>query len=118
TVAQRHYHFAFVVIVAEGADAATISSAVSQVDGYRTAFEAFYGNGTDLAATAATTLRHDALLSLAPAVGVAAGHTVTASIEVPADVEPPVTFALQAPGGVVDTPASVTIPPGARRTTF
>ena len=118
TVAQRNFHFAFVVIVAEGSDATTISNAVSQVDGYRVAFETFWASGTDLGAIATTTLRRGVLLSLAPAAGVVTGHSVTASIEVPADVAAPLTFALQAPSGVLGVPASVTIPTGQHRATF
>jgi len=118
TVAQRDYHFAFVVIVPEGADSTTIANAVSQVDGYRAGFEAFFANGTDLAATATTTLRRDTLLSFAPAAGVVVGHTATVSVEVPANVAAPLRFTLQALSGVLDVPASVTIPAGARRATF
>jgi uncharacterized protein (TIGR03437 family) len=118
TVAQRHFRFAFIVVVPEGADASTISGAVSQVDGYRIAFESFYANSTDLRAFATTTLRRDALLSLAPAAGIVAGSSVTASIELPAEAAATVTFALQTPNAVAFTPASVTIPAGQRRATF
>jgi uncharacterized protein (TIGR03437 family) len=121
TVAQRNFRFAFIVIVPAGSnlsDGGTISSAIAQVDLYRSEFEPFYASASGNRASADTSIRQAATLSVAPAVGVVMGTNGSASIELAAPALSPVTFALHAPNGVLAAPASATVAAGASRVTF
>ncbi len=121
TVAQRNFRFAFIVIVPAGsnvADGGAIAGSIAQVDRYRSNFEAFYANASSSRASADTSLRLAATLSLAPAAGVLLGANGTASIELAAAASSPVTFTLHGANGVLAAPASATIAAGASRITF
>ncbi len=121
TVAQRAFRMGFVMIVDENADISAgtpAAAAITQVDGYRTAFEAFFNKATDSRATMTTTLRRNASLSLAPNGGVVLGRDARAAIQLDSPATSALTFQIQAPASVVSAPASVTIPAGSKFTTF
>ena len=121
TVAQRNFRFAFVMVVDEPADISAgtpAASAIAQVDAYRKAFETFYASATDFRGSISTTLRWGAELSLAPSGGVTLNGSGVASIELGSAATAPLSFAIEAPLGIVTAPASVTIPAGAKRVEF
>jgi uncharacterized protein (TIGR03437 family) len=120
TVAQRQYRFAIVVIVPQGSTLTTgvTADAVKQVEGYRSLFENFFANAADGRASADTSLRRRAALSLSPAAGVVTGQAGSASITLATLAAAPVTFSLKTPNLVLFVPASVTIPAGATQVSF
>lgn len=121
TVAQRNFRFAFVMVVDENADIAAgtaAAAAIEQVDAYRRAFETFFGTATDGRGSISTSLRRGAELSLAPSGGVTLNGNALATIELSSAPAVPLTFAIEAPLGVVTAPATVTIPAGAKRIEF
>jgi len=120
TVAQRHYRFGMVVIVPAGSDlsAGAAADSVKQVEGYRALFSNFYANATDMRASAETSLKLGAALSMAPAAGVVLGQNGLASIAVAAPVAADLTFTLNTPNHVLTAPATVTIPAGSTRVAF
>ncbi len=121
TVAQRNFRFAFILIVPAGStlsDGGTISNAIAQVNQYRSGFEPFYATATSNRASADTSIRQSATLSLAPGAGVVAGGNGSASIELEAPASSPVTFALHGANGVLAAPSSATIAAGSTRVTF
>ena len=121
TVAQRKFRFAFLLIVPAGSnlsDGGTITSAIAQVDRYRSEFEPFYASATGNRAVADTSIRQAATLSLAPGAGVVVGTNGSATIELAAPAAGAVTFSLRSANGVLMAPASATIAAGATRVTF
>ena len=116
TVAQRHFRMAFVLIVKAGATPPV--SEVEQVDGYRSQFEPFYSAATGGRAFMDATLRHALVLSLAPAAGVAAGGSGTASLTIQQPATSPLTIHLETGSGAIAVPASVVIPAGATSAQF
>ncbi|MEO8096862.1 MAG: hypothetical protein ABI811_04130 [Acidobacteriota bacterium] len=121
TVAQRQFRFGFVMIVDENADLSAGSptaAAIAQVDAYRSAFEGYYATATDFKATISTTLRRAVSLSLSPAGGVAVGRNGLASIELSSPSSTPITFTIDRPQAIVNTPTSVTIPAGSKKIDF
>jgi uncharacterized protein (TIGR03437 family) len=118
TVAQRHFRFAFVLIVPPGTKPTT---EVAQVDAYRTAFEQFYPKAASNRAFADTSLRRGLQLSAAPASGVVAGSNATATIALNEAATTPVTIFLEPASGStgsIAVPQSVTIPAGASEASF
>lgn len=121
TVAQRRYRFAFVVIVPEDADLSingTAGGAVAQVDRYRTEFEPYFAKATNDRASADTSLKRSVILSMAPAAGVVAGSSGTATLTLATALTEPLTFTLQAPNRVLQSPPTATIPAGSKSVTF
>lgn len=116
TVAQRHFRFAIVLIVAAGSTPAP--GDVAQVDRYRSEFETFFANAAGGRAAAETSLKRSVTLSLSPAAGVVAGAGGTATIEVATPPASALTFALRAPSNILAAPATVTIPAGGTRLSF
>ncbi len=116
TVAQRHFRFAFILIVAQGA---TPSAAdLSQIDTYRQQFEIFYANASSSNAAADTALKRNLQLSISPASGVVAGGASTAAVTVQTPPSAALTVSFQAPNGDAKLLASVTIPAGASSASF
>ena len=116
TVAQRHYRFGFILVVAHGTEPAAAD--LAQLDTYRQQFEAFYANAASGNATAATSLKRSLKLSLYPAGGVVAGAQATATLTLAAPAAADLTVQLQAPAGYVQVPAPVRIPAGATSASF
>ncbi|HTS25644.1 MAG TPA: hypothetical protein VMH81_07200 [Bryobacteraceae bacterium] len=116
TVAQRHFRFAFILIVAQGSTPPAAD--LSQIDTYRQQFETFYGTASGNNAFAGTSLQRSLQLSLAPASGVVAGGTATASVMVQTPSASDLTLAFQAPNGDAALPSSVKIPAGASSASF
>jgi|SRR5579871_59945 len=116
TVAQRHFRIAFVLIVKAGTTPP--AAEISQVDGYRAQFGPFYSVATGGRASMDATLRHALALSVAPAAGVIAGASGTASVTVQEPAAAPMTINLESASGAVSVPMSVVIPAGATTVTF
>jgi uncharacterized protein (TIGR03437 family) len=121
TVAQRHFRFAFVLIVPAASDVSSTgpyATQLAQVDRYRSEFEAFYAKAASGRASAETTFKRGVTLSLAPAAGVLVNSESSASIELAQPAAAPVTFTMRKPSNVLLSEASVTIPAGSSRATF
>lgn len=110
TVAQRHFRFAFIVIVAQGS--VPTPAELDQLETYRGVFETFYRQASSARAYADTSLRRGLHLSVFPAAGVIEGQSghATVSIEKPAPA--PVTVFLRTETGAASVPRLVTIPAG------
>ncbi len=115
TVAQRHFRFAFILVVAQGTQPSAAD--LAQLDTYRQQFETFYAGAASGRAAADTTLRRRMGLSLSPASGAVVGRTARATLTVTTPPAADVTVQLSAPGGIAQFPASVTIPAGSARVT-
>ncbi len=116
TVAQRNFRFAFVLVTAAGQAPST--DQLSQVEAYRAAFPALFERATGGRATAETTLLQNLQLSLAPAGGVLAGSSATASVSLQQPAASDLSVALRTANGVAGVPSSVTIRAGEQRATF
>jgi uncharacterized protein (TIGR03437 family) len=116
TVAQRHYRFAFILVVAQGADPSPAD--LAQVDAYRQQFETYYSKAASGNAFADTSLRRGLQLSLAPAAGVVAGATTNATLTLASPAAADVTAQIQAAAGYAQMPATVRIPAGTSAVTF
>ncbi len=116
SVSQRHFRFAFIVITRKGVDLST--DELDQVDTYRTQFETYYRQATSQRAYADTALRRSLQLSLFPAAGVVLGAMTTAGISIQSPATDPLTIHLDAPGGVLKVPDSVTIAAGDTSVSF
>jgi uncharacterized protein (TIGR03437 family) len=116
TVAQRHFRFGFILIVAAGSEPS--ADDLARVERYRAEFEKYYRRASSERAWAEATLRRSLRLSLFPAAGVLEGGTATASIMLGSPTAAPVTVLLRTASGAASMPASVTIPAGAQRADF
>jgi uncharacterized protein (TIGR03437 family) len=116
TVAQRRFRFAFILITAAGQEPSPED--VSRIEGYRTAFEAFFNKASSARAVADTTLKRAVQISTAPAAGVVAGATGTATVSIDHPAESPLTILLNTQNGNTSVPRSVTISPGEMQTSF
>lgn len=116
TVAQRHFRMAFVLIVKAGTTPP--ASEVAQVEGYRSQFEPFYSQATGGEAFLDATLRHALSLSVAPAAGVMAGASGTATLSIQQPATSPLIINLETGSGTIAVPPSVVIPVGATTVSF
>ena len=116
TVAQRHFRFAFLLVVPKGTDPRP--DELAQLETYRSQFEAFYAAAASNRAGADATLKHSLKLSLFPAAGVLAGGAGTAALVVETAPVSDLTVNLQAPNGIAGVPSSVAIPAGTKSVTF
>jgi len=116
TVAQRHFRFAFILVVHEGSQPSAAD--LAQVEAYRAKFEAFYQQAASNRAYADASLRKGLALSVAPAAGVVAGQTATAAVTVQTPPPAALTVNFQTQTGAAGAPAAVTIPAGARSASF
>ena len=116
TVAQRHFRFAIVLVVAQGSQPSAAD--LAQVDTYRQQFETFFANAASGNATADTSLKRSMKLSLYPAAGLVAGLTASATLTLSTAPSADMTVQLQAPDGNAALPASVKIPAGATSASF
>ncbi len=116
TVAQRHFRFAFILLVAHGAQ--PTSSDLAKIDTFRQQFEPFYGQASSGNGSADTALKHSLELSLSPAAGVVTGASTTATVTVASAPAGDLTVQLQAPNGNASVPASVKIAAGSTSAQF
>jgi hypothetical protein len=116
TVSQRHFRFAFILIVAQGSMPSQTN--LDQIDAYRRQFEAYYGQAASMRATADTALRLSLRLSTFPAAGVFAGATIPVSLSIQKPAPAPMTINLKTQTGAASVDPSVTIPAGATSVNF
>lgn len=116
TVAQRHFRFGFILLVASGTQPSAAD--LAQVGAYRRDFEQFYAEAANGNAAADTTLKHSVHFSLFPAAGIAIGTSGSAIMAIDQPRRVPLTVNFQSQGGFVRLPASVTIPAGATEASF
>jgi hypothetical protein len=116
TVSQRHFRFAFILIVAQGSMPSQTN--LDQIDAYRRQFEAYYGQAASMRATADTALRLSLRLSTFPAAGVFAGATIPVSLSIQKPAPAPLTINLTTQTGTASVDPSVTIPAGATSVNF
>jgi uncharacterized protein (TIGR03437 family) len=108
TIAQRHFRFAFVLVVPQGTDPSAADLAKS--DQFRRQFEAVYGKFASGNAAADTSLRHALNLSIPP---VAAGLGANATISVATPPKTDLPIALRTLHGYTGLPVSATLAAGA-----
>ena len=110
SVAQRHFRFAFILIVPQGSvpDPADLD----QLETYRNQFEAFYRQASSDRGWADASLRRGLHLSIFPAAGVLEGRSTQATLSVENPVATPLTVLLRTQTGAASMPRFVTIPAG------
>jgi uncharacterized protein (TIGR03437 family) len=118
TVAQHRFRFGFVLVVPEGAQDASLTNDVLQVETYRQQFVAAYTKFSSSVGTADTTLNRSLRLSLFPAAGVVAGGSATATLTLQTPPATALAVQLTAPAGFAQVPAQVTIAAGATSASF
>jgi len=110
TVSQRHFRFAFIMIVAAGTQAQP--DLWQKLDRFRTGFDLFYSQATGDRAWADTTLRRELRLSTFPGSGVTLGTSMRAQVAVAEPAEGDLEVLLAPETGAIGVPGSVTIPSG------
>lgn len=116
TVAQRRFRFAFILITRAGTEPR--QEDLAKLEGFRTAFEAYFNRATSGRAIADTSLKRNLRLSLFPAAGVLAGRTMEAVVSVDTAPAAPLRVALERKTGVTEMPAVTTIAAGAKSAVF
>ena len=116
TISQRRFRFAFILVTAAGQE--PTADQLSQLEGYRSAFPAFFERASGGRGAAESTLLQNLQLSLAPAGGILAGASATASVSVQQPAPADLTVLLRTTAGAASVPASVTIRAGERRAAF
>ncbi len=118
TVAQRHFRFAFILIVPAGTTPS--SDAIAKLEGYRSRFPSDYSRWTGGRASAETTLRRSVGLSISPAAGLIAGRIGSAALSIQGPASSDLSFSLErGPGASFSTTqSSITIPAGAASVSF
>jgi uncharacterized protein (TIGR03437 family) len=116
TVSQRHYRFAFILLVAKGSEPPP--SQLAQLENYRQEFESFFRRSAGDLAWADTGLRKSLKLSVFPAAGVLVNGSISAGISVATPPAAPLTVSLRTASGGVSMPPSVTIPAGSTGARF
>ncbi|MBM3787064.1 MAG: hypothetical protein FJW30_22125 [Acidobacteria bacterium] len=116
TVEQRRFRIGFVLITPEGT--AARSADIEKLERYRGELEASYGRFTSGRGAMEATLLRNVRLSVEPAAGALLGNPVTVRAALDAPAAEALTFRLTAESGVLEAPASVVIPAGAREASF
>jgi uncharacterized protein (TIGR03437 family) len=111
TIAQRHFRFAFILVVPQGTDPS--AGDLAKVDQFRQQYEAAYAKYASNSAAADTSLRRELTFSLPPSAGVVAGLGITATITVATPPTADLQIALHTLHGYTGLPASVTLRAGA-----
>ncbi|MCX6624466.1 MAG: hypothetical protein NTY38_26070 [Acidobacteria bacterium] len=106
TVAQRHFRFGIILLVPAAVQ--TPQQAIDKVEAYRQRFEAFYHQASSENGWADTAIRKSVTASVAPAAGVVAGASITASLSLEARAESDLVFRLSAGAGGIAVPETVT----------
>jgi uncharacterized protein (TIGR03437 family) len=116
SIAQRHFRFAFILVVPEGTDASAAD--LGKIDQFRQQYENAYAKFASGNAAADTSLRRALSLSLAPAAGIVAGLPGTATIAVATPPAADLAITPQTVHGYASLPASVTLYAGASTVSF
>lgn len=116
TVAQRHFRFAFVLIVRQGTTPPQAS--LDQIETYRREFETYYSRATSNRSSADATLRNSLRLSTFPAAGVLAGRSIAASVSIQKPAAAPLSIVMKSQTGAVDVDRAVTIAAGSTTASF
>ena len=118
TVAQHHFRFAFILVVAAGSQDAVLASSVQQVEAYRQQFPVAYTDFSANIGVAETTLNKSVRLSLFPAAGVVAGATGAATLTLATPPKADLTVTIATPNHFAQAPPTVTIPAGVKTASF
>jgi uncharacterized protein (TIGR03437 family) len=118
TVAQHRYRFAFILVVAPGAQDTDLAANVQQVETYRQQFGPAYAKFSANLGAAETTLNRSLRLSLFPAAGVVAGGAATATLTLQSAPARDLAVRITTPNGYAQAPAAVTIAAGTTSATF
>lgn len=110
TVAQRHFRFAFIVIVAQGS--VPTPAELGQLETYRGLFETFYRQASSDRAYADASLRRGLHLSVFPAAGVVQGRSAQATLSIEKPAAGALSVFLRTQTGAASMPRFVTIPAG------
>lgn len=116
TVSQRHFRFAFILVVAAGTQ--PTAKDVAKLEAYRAQFEQLYNSASSGNAYAETTLTKALHITTYPAAGVQEGKAAAARIVLDSSRSTPLTVLLRSENGGIGVPASVTVPAGATEITF
>ena len=118
TLEQRRYRLGMVLIVSEGQSATPQNLAL--LERYRDELELAFPRYTSNRAAMDVSLRRNVRLSIEPAAGAIAGGTASIGVTIAQPAAEPVVINLKTANGLVDGPASITIPAGATagKTTF
>ncbi len=116
TVAQRHFSYAFVMVVREGTEPSAPD--LEQLDRLRTEWERFFSGATENRGTASTAMVKQLRLSTWPAGGVLRGSPATATVSIASPAARSLEVTLAADTGVLTVPGTVTIPPGRTSISF
>ncbi|MFN0102102.1 MAG: hypothetical protein ACKV2U_08430 [Bryobacteraceae bacterium] len=115
TVEQRRFRLAMILIVPEGGTARAEDLAL--LERYRDELEAAWPRYTAGRAAIDVSIRQAVRMSIEPAAGAIAGAGVAVEVTIQQAAAVSVTLAIRAQNGLVEGPASVTIPAGARSAT-
>jgi uncharacterized protein (TIGR03437 family) len=115
TVAQKHFNYAFVLLVKAGTQPS--AAEIAQLDNLRAAWEQFFASAVDNRATAGTKLVRQLRLSTWPAGGVLTGSAAPAAVTIAAPLSTRLDVALSS-GSAIAVPAMVTIPAGGVSASF
>jgi uncharacterized protein (TIGR03437 family) len=116
TVSPRRFRIAFVLLTAAGTQ--PTAADLAKLEAYRSQFESYFAAATGGRATIETQLKKSVDVSVWPAAGVVEGATRTVKVEIAAPAQTALTLSIQALGGNLAAPQSVTIPAGARSAQF
>jgi hypothetical protein len=110
TVSQKHYRFAFVLLVEEGVEPPP--EQVEKLDRFRAGFEQYFEQASEGLAKVETELVYQLTLNTWPATGVRQGTSLPAAVFLAFPEREDLTVRLAAEKGLIGMPESVTIPAG------
>ncbi|MBI2686946.1 MAG: hypothetical protein HYX27_11575 [Acidobacteria bacterium] len=115
TVEQRRYRIAMIVIVPEGQSAS--ADTLATLERYRAALETAFPRYTSNNAVMDPSIRRSVRLSVEPSAGTIASAALPVEVTISKPASTPLTIGLRTSNGLLDGPASITIPAGARSAT-
>lgn len=115
-VAQKHFNYAFVLLVREGTQPG--AEDLAQLERLRAEWEGFFGAAVENRGSARTSLARQLRLSTWPAAGLVRGSTATAGVTIAAPLSSPLVVNLAADAGLLSVPGSVTIAAGSTAASF
>ncbi len=116
TVAQRHFNYAFVLLVRQGTQ--PTAAEIARIERLRQEWETYFSESVENRATARTRLLKQLHLSTWPAGGVLRGQPATATVSIAAALPSPLEVLLARDSSVITTPSAVTIPAGRTSVSF
>ncbi len=118
TVAQHHFRFGFILVVAAGSPDSTLTDSVQKVEGYRQQFPAAYTKFSGNLGAAETTFNKRVRLSLFPAAGVVAGGSTTATLTLDSAPARDMAVQMATANGYAQATAQVMVAAGTKSATF